>query len=230
MPRNPIQEPTVTEEPWAGGKTALRYEHPAYAQVSANRVSGSAVLYGSDFTHQNFVRIRVAKSSVRRDLSNDWVHADVRPYLEIDLSEAQWASFVSSLNVGSGTQCTLRRLHGMDEIPELPTPPSRRDQFKDEAREACKHALDAIEELRASVADLKVSQKQKDELTKRANSIEARLTGSLPFVLDQFGEHMETTVEKAKTEINAYYVATVHRAGLAALGVSQTDEPLKLAE
>ena len=79
MPRNPIQELTITEEGWAGGKTALRYDHPAYAQVSANRISGSAVLYGSDFTHQNFVRIRVAKSSVRRDLSNDWVHADMSP-------------------------------------------------------------------------------------------------------------------------------------------------------
>jgi hypothetical protein len=115
------------------------------------------VLYGSDFTHQNFVRIRVAKSSLRRDLSNDWVHADMSPYLEIDLSVAQWASFVSSLNVGSGTQCTLRTMKGMGEIPELPAPASRRDQFRDEAREACKTAFDAIEELRASVADLKVS-------------------------------------------------------------------------
>ena len=96
-------------------------------------------------------------------------------------------------------------MKGMGEIPELPAPASRRDQFRDEAREAWKTAFDAIEELHASVADMKVSQKQKDELTKRANSIEARLTSSLPFVLDQFGEHMETTVERAKTEFEVQW-------------------------
>ncbi|MFM0608667.1 hypothetical protein PQR05_29475 [Paraburkholderia sediminicola] len=222
-----IEEPTITEDNARVGDKSLRYEHPAYAQIAASRVSGHVNLYGSDFSHQHFVRIKVARSSIRRDLSNDWVSADLTPYIEVDLSEAQWASFVSSMNVGGGTQCTLRFLKGEGEIADLPAPASRRDQFKSEAIAACREAFAAIDELKAAIAETKLSQKQRDDLMKRADSVRGRLNGSLPFVLDQFGEHMEATVEKAKSEINAYYVATVHRAGLAALGAPQ-DSPLKL--
>lgn len=215
MSRIPVQEPTITEE--TGPTGGLKIEHPAFAQIAASRVSGRASLYGSDFNHHHYITITIAPSTLHRDLSRDWAHASLDAYIEVSLSEAQWASFVSSMNCGSGTQCTLTRHQGR-MIPRLPDPISRKEQFKHEAKEAASEALAAIKELREAINDTSLSKKAKDELTRKANSVEARLTGSLPFVLSQFGEHMEQTVEKAKVEINAYATNAVIRAGINALG------------
>lgn len=221
--KRPIEHPVVTEED--GPMGGLKYDHPAFAQIGASRISGLATLYGSDFAHQNFVRVRITPSQLRRTLSNDWPFGGVRPYIEVDMSEAQWASFVSSMNVGHGTQCTLRELQGR-MVPDLPAPESRRHQFSDEVRAACAEALEAVKELRTALGDAKLSQKARDELVKRANGIENRLVSSLPFVLEMFGEHMEQTVEKAKVEINAYATQTVMRAGIAALGGQAGEVPV----
>lgn len=214
MSKHTIQEPTVTD---MGNQFGLKYEHPAYAQIGASRISGGTVLYGSDFLHQHFVRIRIAKSALHRDLSRDWFSSSVSSYIEVDLSEAQWASFVSSMNVGGGTPCTLVYLNG-EMVPGLPDPANRKDQFKAEAKAKCDGALQELAELREAIKGSSLSQKAKDALTGRANGVEARLTNALPFVLEQFGEHMEQTVEKAKTEINSYATQTVMRAGIQALG------------
>lgn len=208
MPRA-IQEPTVTDD----GQDRQEISHPAFAQISAGRVSGGAVLYGSDFQHQHYIRIRISPSTLMRSLSNDWAHASLQRYIEVDLSEAQWAQFVSSMNTGGGTQCTLSDLNG-EMVPGIPAPTKRRDQFKSEAVAACREAFAAIDELQAALEDAKLSQKARDDLNKRAESIRSRLTGSLPFVLDQFAEHMETTVEHAKVEINAFALREVTRLGI----------------
>lgn len=45
-----------------------------------------------------------------------------------------------------------------------------------------------------------------------------QMTSNVPFRLQSFDEHMENTVEKAKTEVNAYAMNAVRAAGLEALG------------
>jgi hypothetical protein len=81
-------------------------KHPAYAQIGASRVSGGTYLYGSNFAHQHYVTISITKSELNRSLSRDWASGG-EEYIEVALSEAQWASFVSTLNSGTGIQCTL---------------------------------------------------------------------------------------------------------------------------
>src|SRR3546814_5396409 len=72
------------------------------------------------FPHQNFVSIRICRSSLNRDLSNDW-HYGKDQMMEVNMSEAQWATFVSSMNVGSGTPCTLASVDGQP-VPGLTLP------------------------------------------------------------------------------------------------------------
>lgn len=208
-----IQEIKVTHTP--PPMEGELHEHPAFAQIFASRISGGASLYGSDFNHQHFISIRITGSSLKRSLSSDWMHSEGE-YIDVELSEAQWAHFVSSLNDGGGTACTLRRLMH-ETIPDLPHPASRRGQFKKEAVETCQEALDRIKELNEKISQMTISQKAKNELLSQSASIQQSLTSSLPFVLDQFGEHMEKTVEKAKVEINAYTTQAVMRAGLESL-------------
>lgn len=206
------EEPTVTKT----GNDETKETHPAYAQIQASRVHGGHIaLYGSDFCHNNHVAIRIYDSTLRRNLSNDWHYAG-KEYLEVALSEAQWATFVSSLNIGMGVPCTLRYKDGHD-VPDIPEPPRRRDQFKTEVKETMADALRALQELKAKIADAKLTNKGKDDLSASVAKAIQEITANVPYVEGQFEEHVEKTLEAAKVEVAAYTHAVLLRAGLKAV-------------
>lgn len=192
-----------------------RSTHPAFGCISAARVSGRSTLFGSEFEHQHTIRIRIHHAEEHRSLSRDQ-HFERRQIVEVELSEAQWATFVSSLNFGSGVQCTLRQIGG-EMIPDLPRPAKRADKFRQEARETLAGSLAALKELREEVERLQVSEKKRKELAWKIEVAERASGSSLEFVLNQFGEHMEATTEKAKTEVDAYILNAAVRAGLSAI-------------
>lgn len=212
------EEPVTTkrDDPMGGE----RINHPCFGQIVGCRRQGSSVLYDSEFTHNNTIAISIHTSELTRSLSNNWHFAD-KQLIEIEMSEAQWASFVSSLNVGSGVRCTLRRFNG-DLIPGLPEPITDRKKFELEFGEDIKDAFDRLKSLETMIEESKLSNKAKDEIFKKIMSIRASFTSSMPFVAEQFAEHMEKTVEKAKIEINAFATQTIVSAGIEAIAASNS--------
>lgn len=192
-----------------------RITHPCFAQISGSRRSGNSVLYDSDFQHQHTVCITINTSELKRSLSNDWHHAK-NQLIEVELSEAQWATFVSSLNVGGGVPCTLRYKFG-ESIPGLDKPVNNREKFKVEADATLQRGINLLSSLRAELQNSKLSQKERDRLSGIITNIERSFGGSFKFVADQFDEHIEHTVERAKIEVNAYVNNMVMRSGIAAL-------------
>lgn len=211
----PVEFEEVTKSPGRMGRDDATYNHPAYAQISASHVSGSAYLYGSDFKHNNYVTIRIKRSELNRSLSNDWPFAR-EELIEVAVSESQWASFVSSMNRGEGVQCTLQRYQGK-MVPQIPRIEGSLQKFRTEGAEAADEAVRAIQEMSQEIRDSKLSQKQKDHWLSRLSFIEGRTTGNLRFVATQFGEHMENVVQKAKTEISAFAHNMIMRTGLSKL-------------
>ena len=215
--------PTVTEEPDIGRETCQMIRHPAFGQIRASRVSGHAYLYGSDFRHQHYVTIEICRSELRRSLSNDWPFAKDE-IIQVALSEAQWAAFVSTLNSGSGIQCTIVHEHNK-AVPGIAANIDRQAQFKSENANHLDSVLKSLDELTKAVNALKTTNKAKEELHGHIRSAVQNLTCNLEFVADQFGEHVERTTEKAKCEISAYIEAMIHRTGIEAL---QGKSPLLL--
>ncbi|MFM0165710.1 hypothetical protein PQR39_35440 [Paraburkholderia sediminicola] len=211
-PWNRKQEPTITSKTSHGGTVETKAEHPAYGMIGAARVSGGTMLFGSEFQHNAFVRITLRRAYVKRDLSTDWPHANEELF-EVDVSEAQWAEFVSAMNIGFGVQCTIRHVQG-EFMPGLPYPEKRIDQFRAELGEKLSDSLGSLDDLAAAIGELKLSDKQKAALQKRVDSARSRLTSGVPFVAKQFHEHMEGVVNKARIEINAHAVHTIHQIGL----------------
>jgi hypothetical protein len=216
------QEPTMrraTEEPVIKKSDSAITEtvesHPAYAVIGASRVSGHAYLFGSDFDHQHYVTVRISGAVLNRSHSRDWTFSR-KAYIEVAMSEAQWATFVATPNQGSGVPCTLKYLKG-EQIPGLPPPKSRHDQFKAEAEEDMREALEALKELASQIGTLNISGKAKNAILSYVSRANKRMTDSLPFVAKSFGEHVEQVTEKAKIEINAYITSAVNRAGLESL-------------
>jgi hypothetical protein len=225
--------PQIYEEPIStrsdGPRDEIKVTHPAYAQISASHVTGGAYLYGSDFQHQHYVCIRIRRSELNRHLSNDWPFGQ-EELIEVALSESQWASFVSSMNRGMGVQCTLQHINHK-QVPQIPAPRSTLKDFKAEGSEAARDALKLVTEVMTDIESSKLSQKQKDELMRKLDRIKSNTRSNLKFVLEQFGEHMEATVNKAKTEISAYANHLIVASGLAKLaGIKGTKKILGYEE
>jgi len=211
MPREYEDPISIRQET---GRDEIKITHPAFAQIRAGRVSGGTHLYGSDFQHHHYVVISISRSELNRHLSTDWPFAQDE-LIEVALSESQWATFVSTMNA-EGTQCTIQHIN-RKQVPQIPEPRSTIKDFKLEGAESAREALAQIDMLVKEIQGSKLSQKQKDEWSKQLEFIRGRTRSSLRFVLQQFGEHMETTVNKAKTEISAYANHLIVRSGLSKL-------------
>src|SRR5471030_48809 len=217
---NKLAEPVLTQKDERSG--VVKQTHPAFGVVSVSRVSGGAVLFGSEFQHANYMRLRIAKAELNRSLSSEWVSANKLPYIEVELSEAQWATFLSSANVGQGTMCTVRRI-GTEVVTGIPAPERKRERFHQEAGAKLEKALAELRQLADDVGELKLSQKQKDALLSRVDQVQMNIAGNVDFVMEQFGEYMEGVEERAKIEINAYANNVISQHGRAALGGGSSD-------
>jgi hypothetical protein len=193
-----------------------RYHHPAFGQVTVHRIQGSKNLYDTDFRGRSFVRVEVHNSELERSLSNDWHYAK-ETIVAFDMSEAQWATFVSSFNVGSGVPCTLEWVIGYgEEIPELPDPEVM-EPFGVDVKETIEDSLAHLRGLREKMVAKKASREMMSAVDMAIQEIEK----NLPFVHRSFCERMEETVEKAKAEVHGYINATIRRAGIDAIAESQ---------
>ncbi len=209
-----IEQPVIREEGGPVGGTVA--SHPCFAQIQANRVSSTGeTLYDSEFRHHHFIRVSIRRSTLHRSLANDQTMAGDELIL-VALSEAQWASFISSLNIGEGTPCTMQRLGGK-LVPGLPIPSKSTEKFSDDLKKTLGEIQDEIQQISQALTDGAIGKTRARELQKRLDHAAHRLTGSTGFVADMFDEHMEGTVEKARVEVNAYATAVVQRAGLQAL-------------
>lgn len=207
------------EEPTIERKNGPHYDtverHPAYGQIGASRVTGKAHLYGSDFEHHGYIRISIHTSELARGLSHDWAHPG-RELIEVSLSEAQWASFVSTLNSGQGTQCTIEHLQGQ-RIPGIARTTDRREQFRSEMAQTVQDAIDQLGVLIERLNGVKLPAKTRDELLGFVHKAVQELQKNVPFVAKSFDEHVERTTERAKIEVHAYLARVVTQVGLKAL-------------
>ena len=190
--------------------------HPAYAQIGARRVSSTlgANLYGSDFDHNHYITITISQSKLNRSLSRDWESAG-EELIEVALSEAQWAAFVSTLNSGMGTQCTLLHIN-REQVPGIASKVDRKTQFTAEANINLAEVMEDAKKLKEEIE----RGGKKTVMRDLISGIIAQFSkhSGLSFISKQFDEHIEQTVEKAKIEVNAYVESRIRRAGLTALG------------
>lgn len=208
--------PTITKTPEDRHYTELE-EHPAYALIGASRVNGTANLFGTDFVHRSYIAITLLKADTRRSLSTDWRHGNIQQeVVQVALSEAQWATFISTLNVGQGVPCTLQSVGGR-AVPQIEGRPDRREQFSEEVFATLRDAQRQLEDLKQALEDSKLGAKAKEELQGKVRQAAQEIGANVNYVAKCFGEHVEQTIEHAKIEVAAYATGVIQRTGLAAL-------------
>ncbi len=213
-----VEQPTVAID--RDGTETIR--HPAFGAVSVHvmQCRPGLSLHGSDFLHGRVIKLSIHEADMRRDLSHDWHHPG-RMITEIHMSESQWATFVSSMNMGSGTPCTLIRRETSPEIPELPAPTPRTEQFKGEARERLERPIAALKELDKAIDAAGLPKARAAGLRNMVAKALQDLQSNLPFVAKSFDQHMERTVDAARAEVHGYVNSVVRTAGLQAIAAGQ---------
>lgn len=215
MARDDISPQRIDESHRSGAFDEYKLVHPAFAQIAVRRTSGNRTLYGSEFQHQHYVSISIQASEEHRHLNQSWHHTTGPEIIEVSMSEHQFSQMVASMNVGSGTPCTLSRYDGklVPGIKQI----SEHEKARTDARRIFEDQLKAndllITEFEGEAHKMSVAARTKVlELLKRNRSA---LESSMSFAMTQFEEHMEATTEAAKTEIHAHANNFITRMGLA---------------
>ena len=184
-----------------------KIDHPSFGFIRASRVSGHKALFDSSVRHQHYVDIVIGEATQFRQYQTNYVHAD-KELIRVSLSESQFAQFITSMNSGSGSPCTLARVNGKS-VEEPPADINTRDTFEREVKEAAEGMTARLDELSKKVEALigRQSAPTKRELRDIKHSAamaKQDLLSKMPFMMKQFAEGVEKLTDRAKMDLNAH--------------------------
>lgn len=190
------------------------YKHPSYGMISFNRSSNgtSRRLFGSPLeSHYSTVRIAIGSGVRIHEHHADRYHGSLRgEYIEVEMSAAQFAEVLVTMNQGSGIPCTIRYIEGrrIEDPPAVETEAKKIKNGFDESlkgytREAKKYA-DEITQLCETLPA-----KKRERIRIALGCMTQQMSANVPFVLRQFEEASTRVVTAAKHEINAFATQTL---------------------
>lgn len=195
-------------------------KRPSFGQIAVSRSSGGQRLFACSVENHSVVRIRITGASIRRDLNRDWIHGDASPIVEVHMSPAQWAEFVSSFNT-SGVPCTLAYTKEDGMIEHIPEE-NKREVFTGEFESNIKKATAKAAHLEAKAQEIlkrpgPVKATEKAELLSAMFEMTRIVRDSIPFMANQWNEQMDKSVIEAKKELEAYTTMFVEKLGMEAI-------------
>lgn len=192
-----IENPSINER---GDQT-----HPAFGSIRVDRITSTpgVALFDSQIPHTRMVRVSIGHMTRKRDLNQDWLHSTGPSIVEVDMSEAQWAAFVSSAGSGD-VPCTLSRTETDGRIPGLPLE-SRLADSAAETRNAATKAFAKITEAMNAVdaLDPKCGAKARREAMATLRAAIANAPSNVEFASDSLTEHAENVTQQARADIEA---------------------------
>lgn len=203
--------------------------HQSYGVINASRVNSSRgiPLYGASMTHATAIKISLYRSEKIRNLSHDR-YFPTKELFTIYMSQADFANFITSLNAGSGTPCTIDHVMG-EQMPECPMPVDRKNEIHFELNESINKAAAELKELIAECDTLLENQKplnktQKLSLSKKLHAATSLFESTIPFLHKSFMETVDNTISVAKNEINAVLTDTMIDLGKQQIKQRLTDD------
>lgn len=198
-------------------------EHPSYGLIHISRITGgpgAKRLFGSPLAnHYGTIRLSIGSAKWIHGLHHDRYYGSLRgEHIEIEMSAAQFADMITSLNVGSGTPCTVRHVGGK-EVPNPPDHATEAEHIRDNFEGSLDKYKAKARTYRKKIEDLtsKLSTKARDEIRIALDVMEDQLSSNVPFVVKQFQEATSKIASAAKAEVEAFVSNMVRAAGLGAI-------------
>lgn len=198
-------------------------EHPSYGLIHISRISGgpgATRLFGSPLAnHYGTIRLSIGSAKWIHGLHHDRFYGGLRgEHIEIEMSAAQFADMITSLNIGSGTPCTLRYIAGV-QIPNPPDHATEAEHIRDSFEDSIGKYTSKAREYRKKIEELtsKLPVKARDQIRIALDVIEDQLGSNVPFVVKQFQEATTRIATAAKAEVEAFVSNAIRAAGLEAI-------------
>lgn len=191
--------------------------HPAFGSITANRIfygPPGAVLFDSDTRHGHTVRITLTRATRKRDLNRDRIDRGVQVLSEVEMSEAQWASFVSSMNT-SGVPCTIRATESDSLVPDLPHDP-RLAQSMEEVKTAAATTFGLVQAAMAAHDELPktATAKEKRAAIDAIRNAVRQAQANLAFTAESMNKYAEDVVQRARADVEAMVLQKAGQLGL----------------
>jgi len=196
-------------------------DHPSYGQLQISRVTCNhgIPLYGSSSKFKEVIKLSISHSEYHRSLHRAW-YFPKDTIVEVEMSPSQFAEAITSLNSGSGTPVTIKRIEKDWKIPEPPFK-DERDLFHKEFNEDVQEIFNKTDDMIQTATDMleqkTVSKKALNALIGKLAMIRQDIESNMPFLAKSFNEHIDKTVSSAKVEIETFIEHKIHNAGLEAL-------------
>lgn len=196
--------------------------HPSYALMSFSRItsSGEIPLFGSSIKHKETIRMRVTPACIERSLHTDWYFQNGREYIEVEMSYAQFAEAITSMNMGSGVPVTLKHLN-QEEIPS-PEFNNKRELYETELKDKMEKINTSIRKLTDESHDILTNKKSINKgdrqiILSQIDALSREIQNNIPFMMKTFNEQMDKTVHESKSEIEAFTQNKINQLGLSKL-------------
>jgi len=199
-------------------KDEIITEHPSYGLIEISRMSCQPAInvFGSSIKTANPISLKILTTKKYRSLNRETYHGR-KQIVEVWLSPAQFAEAITTLNMGSGTPVTIKRIQGepVEECPDEAVNELFNEEFRDDINSISNQLTElkrVSDQILGSKGGLKVSEKQ--TLMSMIFKIEQDVRANLPFVHEQFTRAMDKTIAQGKAEIEAFATTAIQKVGL----------------
>lgn len=195
-------------------------KHKSYGMIDISRTQGKdRILFGSSIKHHNTIRIRISPGELKRHLNTDWYHAIGIPYIEVELSQTQFAEAITNMNTG-GTPCTIKQVGG-EYVGECDYE-NKKEIIENEFLGHINKLYEKMDRLTENAEKILKGSKaprkgEKQDILNAISNLKMEVNSNLPFIEKMFKEQMEKTIHEAKGEIEAYWMKKIHDLGLEGL-------------
>jgi hypothetical protein len=201
---------------------AVREAHESFGIVSISRVNGRSHLFGSAIEdHHSFFRLTISQCQVEHSVGENR-YFDSRELISVDLSAAQFAQLITSMNVGSGVPCTIRRVL-MNQISDVPrATKTESENVQDGFARTLSGLVDYLKASRKEAGEIlngskPVNQKERARLLDVFDRMVREVDMNFPFAAKTFVEATERVKVTAKAEIEATMMLFLQRLGAESL-------------
>lgn len=200
--------------------------HPSYAVVGFSRLHTSMMdlgdcplLFGASVPQNTTIVLRIKRAELHRSLASNSYYGK-ESLIEVEMTPHQFSELLTSMSVGDGVPCTIRRL-GRERVPD----PPQYDVVKrheGEFETAIRGLRDKVKQLnteaRARLDDPKPLTKADRAMIDKALRLVGEWLGdTLPFIEKQFRVAADKTVAEVRSEIDAALTHFIQQKGLSAI-------------
>lgn len=187
--------------------------HPSFGLIEWSRTRGQrSNMFMSSLQHSTWITIRIRGARRIRSSTHDTraSGAGEQNHIEVSMTEAQFAAFISNPNQMDGVPCTISSIGGkrVEQCPDDDQLLQFQDELHSSANEVVREAKEALDQLNSISIDGVIKKKElREQLHNVRSKLEATILGissNMPFLVTQFNEHMEQIFGEAVAHYEGY--------------------------